>query len=76
MNNQAEDGPGQIDDAEVLRREIQMDSGAVHTISEEEFLARVGRARPREKSSPAPHCGPSDQGSGVNSPRTWTAGSG
>jgi len=32
------------DDAEVLRREVEMDSGEVQTISHDEFLAQVGRA--------------------------------
>lgn len=32
------------DDAEVLRREEDMDSGAVQPISHEEFLKQVGRA--------------------------------
>ena len=31
------------DDAEVLRREEEMDSGAVEPISHEEFLNQVGR---------------------------------
>jgi len=31
------------DDAEVLRREEEMDSGAVELISHEEFLKQVGR---------------------------------
>ena len=32
------------DDEEVLRREEEMDSGAVEAISHEEFLNRVGRS--------------------------------
>lgn len=31
------------DDAEILRREEEMDSGAVQPISHEEFLKQVGR---------------------------------
>lgn len=38
-------GPlSRADDEEVLRREEEMDSGAVAAISHEEFLNRVGRS--------------------------------
>lgn len=37
------DGPIGADDEEVLRRDIEMDSGEVMPISHAEFLAQVGR---------------------------------
>ncbi len=36
--------PSGPDDEEVLRREAEMDSGAVEPISHAEFLAQVGRS--------------------------------
>lgn len=35
--------PSGADDAEIDQREIEMDSGAVATLTHEEFLAAVGR---------------------------------
>ena len=36
--------PAGVDDAEILEREVKMDSGAVQTVSHQEFLQQVGRS--------------------------------
>ena len=39
-------GPQGIDDAEVLRREEEMNSGQVEALSQDDFLQQVGRRLP------------------------------
>ena len=36
--------PVGVDDAEILQREAEMDSGVVQTVSHREFLQQVGRS--------------------------------